>query len=373
MIKTATLCVILCLTTLTTVAQEKLSGQIYGGIFVPFNDFNQTDYDGYKPNLAMGMALGYQALPYIRVRGDLATGLLNGNGPVNYYETNVYEGSLGFDFNAIRLFAKDYTKIKFNLQAGIGIMMYTARLYNRGTGAKVIESPIRTQSPFSPNAILTYGANVSYALTPKLDVNLSYTNRWTDNVDWMDGQRSGSFSDTYGMANVGLIFYLKSDKDRSKVEIDKRDLDRMIASKDSLGEVAKKGEIATEQVEELQIANQEKVTKIQRLEAKVDTLIAKIEAETDTVAPGASRTPADAEAILANEQFRLIVASLPTEAMAQRWIDRSKLDKSEMVIAYIEEHNTYRVVYKSFKSFPAARKELLNIKSMVGDAWIVKF
>lgn len=373
MIRTITLCLLITATSLSISAQEKLSGQIYGGFLRPYNDFTQSDYVGYKRNFAVGIGMGYQMGSLMRLRLDIASGLLNGNDATRYYETNIYEGQVGVDFNVIKVFKKDYNGFKLNLQGGAGMMMYAARLYDRGTGDKVVESPVRGVRSFSPNAILTYGANVSFPITPKLDLNLGYTNRWTEDADWMDGQKSGDHTDTYGMMNVGFVFYLKSDKDRSKIEIDKKDLDRVIAEKDSLGQAAERGQKSLEKMAELEMETQEKQVKIRQLEAKVDTLMARIDSETDTIPKTPPRTPANADAILANEQYRVVVASLPTEAMAQRWIDRSKLDKTEMVIAYISDLNTYRVVYKSFDSFPAARKEMLSIKSVVKDAWVVKF
>ncbi len=373
MIRTLTLCVLIAATSTSLSAQEKLSGQIYGGFLRPYNDFTQSDYVGYKRNFAIGLGMGYQMGPLMRLRLDVASGLLNGNDATRYYETNIYEGQIGLDFNLVKVFNREYEGFKFNLQGGAGMMMYSARLYERASGAKVVESPVRGVRAFSPNAILTYGANISFPITPKLDINLGYTNRWTEDVDWMDGRKSGDHSDTYGMMNVGFVFYLKSDKDRSKIEIDKKDLDRVIAEKDSLGQAAERGQKSVERVAELEMETQEKQVRIRQLERKVDTLIAQIDAETDTVPPTAPRAPANADAILANEQFRVVVASLPTEAMAQRWIDRSRLDKSEMIIAYISDLNTYRVVYKSYDSYPAARKELLNIKGVVSDAWVVKF
>ena len=59
--------------------------------------------------------------------------------------------------------------------------------------------------------------------------------------------------------------------------------------------------------------------------------------------------------------------------MAQRWIDRSTLDKSEMVIAYIPDLNTHRVIYRSYDTFESARKEQQRIKIMIEDAWIIRF
>lgn len=375
MIRTTILTSFLVLITLSASAQEKLSAQVYGGMMFPYNDFTQKDYVGYKPNLALGMGVGYQLGPYFRLRGDLASGILNGNNVNNYYETNIYEGQLGVDINVIRFFNKDYEGIKLNIQGGVGMMWYYARLYDRATSAKLVESPVRGERTMSPNAILSYGANLSLPITPKLDFNLGFNNRFVEDADWMDAQKSGDYTDSYGMAQVGLTFYLKSDKDPTKIEIDKKRYDDILASRDSLSEKVEKSEANSERVAELEMMNEEKATRIQQLESTLDTIkeklasasVATVQRQTSTGAP------ADAEAILASEQYRIVVASLPTEVMAQRWISRSSLDKSQMVVAFIPDLNTYRVVYMSFDTFAAARKELLGVKAVVSDAWIAKF
>lgn len=373
MYRTLVLATLFTFTTLSLHGQEKLSGAIYGGVLFPHNDFNQTDYVGYKRNWAVGINMGYQVGSFIRLRGDINTGLLNGNNATNYYETDIYEASLGADFNLIKLFAPDYNMVKLNIQGGVGMMMYSARLYNRATSQKVVESPIRGVRTFSPNAIVVYGANLSFEITPKLDFTLGYTNRYTDAVDWMDGQKSGDHTDTYGMGQVGFTFYLKKDEDPTKIEIDKKRYNNLLATQDSLGKQLDQREVNQEKLAELEMANEEKSVKIRMLESEIDTLKKNLIAKVDTAITKPAPFAANASAVLAQEQYRVVVASLPTREMAQRWIDKSRLDKSEMVIAYIEDLNTYRVVYKSFDTYPAARKELLSIKPTVSDAWVVKF
>ncbi len=369
MFKTLTLASLMLVMAVSASGQEKLSGQIYGGLLTPYNDFNQSDYVGYKRNLALGLGIGYQLSPYFRLRGDLATGLLNGNNAVNYYETDIYEGQLGVDIN------KEYDGVKINLQGGIGMMMYYARLYDRASSAKVVESPIRGVRSFSPNAIATYGLNIGLPITQKLDFNIGYTNRYVEDVDWMDGQKSGDYSDSYGLIQAGLVFYLKKEKDPSKIELDKKRYNEILASRDSISRALEQEQENGEKLAELEMSNQEKAVKIAQLESQIDTIKINLsKAEVATVKDTKPKfVAADAKTILSDEKYRIVVASLPTEAMAQRWISKSSLDKSEMVVAYIPELNTYRVVYRSYDTFPSARKELLNVKPEVSDAWIAKF
>lgn len=350
-------------------AQEKLSGHLYTGWLVPQNDFTNADYEGNKPNLAVGVGMGYQIAPLLALRGDILAGQMDGNNSGYYYETNLYEAKLGLDFNVIKLFNKNYERIKLNAHVAPGLAFYSARMYDENTRQKLVESPIPGEKSLSPNFILAYGGSVGIALSPKLDLNIGYANRFVDEVEWMDANQSGDHSDYYGMIQAGFTYYLKTDP--SKVEVDKKayaDLNKKVAN---LEQDAKENQENGERIAVLEMENQEKAQRIEELEAELDS--AKTNYSTISTAPAATGTPADADAILAEPQHRIIIASLPTNAMAQRYIERSNLDKSGMVVAYIENLNTYRVVYKSFPSYEAARKELLNIKGSIPDAWIVKF
>ncbi len=353
-------------------AQEKLSGHIYTGWIVPQNDFTSADHDGNKPNLSVGVGMAYQIAPSLALRGDLMAGMLDGSNGLSYYETNLYEAKLGLDFNVIKLFNKEYEKIKLNAHVAPGLMFYSSRLYDINTRLKLVESPVAGEKALSPNFILAYGGSIGIAITPKLDLNLGYSNRFVDEVEWMDARKSGDHSDFYGMAQVGFTYYLKTDP--SKVEVDKKtyaDLNKKAAD---LEKTVSENEGNAERIAELEMANQEKAMLIKKLEAELDSAKANLNTATVNTSTSAdTKGPANAEAILSQPQYRIVVASLPNQTMAQRWIDRSTLDQSEMVIAYIEDLNTYRVVYKSYQTFAAARKEMLNIKGAIPDAWIVKF
>lgn len=357
-------------------SQEKLSGHIYGGWIFPQNDFTEADYDGNKPNLAVGVGMGYQIAPALTIRGDVMAGQMDGNHALYFYETSLYEMKLGLDFNVIKLFNRDYEKIKLNVHTAPGLMFYSARRYDINTRVKLTESPLPNEKALSPNFILAYGGSIGIALSKTLDLNIGYANRYVDDAEWMDANSSGDYTDYYGMATLGFTYYLKSDKDPTKVEVDKKayaDLNKKVANLESeVGEMENQGE----RIAELEMSNQEKAMRIKQLEEELDSAKTNYTTDMATTTSGnatnAGGTP-DAEAILATPQYRIIVASLPTRAMAQRWIDRSTIDKSEMIVAYIEDLNTYRVIYKSFPTFAAARKEMLSIKSTIPDAWVVEF
>ncbi len=354
-------------------AQDKFSGHIYGAYFLPQNDFTKSDYVGYKRNLGLGIGIGRQVGNAFRLRLDAATGIMNGNNNVNYYETTLYEGQLGVDINILKLINKNYDGIKLNAQTGVGMMMYYARLYDRVSGAKVVESPVRDVRSFSPNAIFTYGLNIGVPITDKLDFNFGVTNRVVDNVDWMDGQKSGDHSDKYGMIQVGLVYYLKNDRTPGTTEVDTNRYKYLVAAHDTLKVVKVREEQVEQELATAVIDNQEKASRIIVLERRIDSIQSGLIANVDTSIVVPPAAGADADALLATQMYRVVVCSMPSKQLAQRWIDKTNLDKSEMIIAYIPELDTYRVVYKSFATYPAARKELLKIKSEVRDAWVVQF
>ncbi len=353
----------------TLQAQESLSGHLNTGLVVPFNDFTNNDFRGVKPNLLISAGLGYAlSVPNLRLRGDVTAAILNGSNNSSFYETTFYEGLVSLQYNLVPLF-NESSDFRFYLTGGAGVTAYYAKLYDIRTRTLRGESPIPSESSFSLNPVVAAGFEMGYAVTPNLEINLGFTERLMLFNDFMDAFESGSSDDLYGNATVGLTFYLKKQKDKSKVELDKNKYNQLISTIDSLEQANNR--VDTEKVARLEMESQEKELKIQMLQNKLDSMRAKV-VKIDTDQPATQPKP-DAQALLAESKYRIIVASLPSRTMAQRWIDRSSLDKSEMFIVYVDDLNTYRVVYKSFDTFQAARKEQGQVKSIVADAWIKKF
>lgn len=376
------------LCSLNAFSQENLSANIYTGWLFPYNDFTETDYIGYKPNLAVGAGMGYEIFPDVRLRGDLLYGSMNGNNSINYYETTIFEPQLGVDLNVIGLLTDEFDAVKLNLQGGTGIMLYSSRLYDRETGMKVVESPVRDQKSLSPNSFLSYGVNVSVKLSHKLDLNLGMTNRYVFDAEYIDAQQSGDYTDHYGLAQIGFIYYLKSDRKPNTVEVDQNRYSQLSREAESVKDVEQELEDSRETIATLEMEQQEQSIRIRKLQEELDSAKAgrSTGSMTTGTGTGTARTNTvttnegakqysspKAEEVLSRRQFRIIVASLPTRQMAERWIEKSSLEKDEMVVAYIENLDTYRVIYRSFDSYEAARKEHQKIKSSIADAWIIKF
>lgn len=352
-------------------AQEKLSGHLNLGYLVPFTDLSNSDYSGYDPNLAVSAGLGYMVYENLRLRGDLLIGNMNGDNGIAFYQTTLIEPKLALEYNLATLLS-DNPKYRFNVLGGAGIALIQARSFDFNTRALIAESPIPQETFMSPNGFISGGLNFGYAVTPKLEVNLGYEHRLIFDQEYIDATKSGDFSDVYGGISLGLVFYFGESKKPGTVEIEQNKYRKMQQRMDSLEIVASEGNQI--KVARLEMKSKEQELELARMKARVDSLRATgntVNVATDN-SKGVEIKP-NQKAILGAPQFRIIVASLPSQAQGQRWIDRSNLNKQEMVVAYVQDINTYRVVYKSFDTLDAAKKELQNIKTTIPDAWIIKF
>lgn len=70
-------------------------------------------------------------------------------------------------------------------------------------------------------------------------------------------------------------------------------------------------------------------------------------------------------------QWRVVVSSMPSQELADRFISRYNLSNARVV--YVERLDTYRVVYESFSELSDAQVEFKLIRSDFPDAWLVYF
>lgn len=357
----------LCITAFSAKGQKDLSVHLNTGLHVPFNDFSDNSFQGVKPNLFVSAGLGYYMFENLWLRADLSAGVLNGNNEVSFYETTLYETGLSAEYNILPYLGKK-SKYQIRINAGAGLTSYYTKLYDLTTRDLITESPAPASSSLSINPYFAGGFSVNYPLTTNLAASVGYNQKLMLFNDFMDGFESGASNDFYGTLNVGIVVTFKDVKDKSKVEIDKKKYKKLISTIDSLDIAAKQGN--PEKMARMEMESQEKDLKIRSLEMVVDSL------KTNVVTVGTdkpkSARQADAEAILATSQYRIIVGSMPTRELATRFISRSSLDQSEMVVIYVDDIDTYRIIYKSFNTLAAAKKELPAARSVVSDAWIIK-
>jgi len=373
------------LATLSLNAQNKFSANIEFGLGIPFVELNQNTYPGYKPNLGINAGIGYQFDKASRLRGDIMAGQFNGNNATSYFQANSYEGSLSYEYNLLHIFGPVSNNFKLNARIGIGAGMMNSYLYDINTRDRLVEVPNAGVSgdAFSVQTFILGGANAGIPINKKMDINIGYAHRLLFFQPWVDAYDPNSF-DTYGYVTAGVTFYLKSDKDESKIEVDPKKFQALQMKADSSDAFAAQANRNNEKVARLEMSNQEKDMQLEMMRSELDSIKANPVVVTKEVKPGkgermvvreagSDQAAGTGNADLGPVRYRVVVVSSPSQAGAQRFIDRCKLDKSEMMIAYIEKLDTYRVIYKSSESLDSAKKSAEEARQYYSDAWIAKF
>ena len=370
-------------------AQNKFSANVEIGLGIPFVDLDQNNYTGYKPNLGINAGIGYQFDKASRLRADAMAGQFNGNNDLFFFQSQSYEGSLSYEYNLLNIFGAVSTNFKLNGRAGIGAGIMNSNLYDITTRERVTEVPDpRDGSSFSLQTFVLAGLNAGIPLNKKMDLNIGYAHRILFFQPWVDAYdppTSNSF-DTYGYVTAGLTYYLRSDKDPSKIEVDPKRYEALQLKADSSDAFAARLNRTTEKVARLEMSNQEKDMQMEMMRTEIDSMKANPVVVTKEVRPGkgenlvvrGSERNMDEGTALGDDElgparYRVIVVSSPTRAGAQRFMNRTKLDTDDMMIAYIERLDTYRVIYKSTENIEGARKARSEARKYYSDAWITKF
>lgn len=370
-------------------AQNKFSANVEFGLGIPFVDLTQNNYTGYKPNLGVNAGIGYQFDKASRLRADVMAGQFNGNNANFFFQSQSYEGSLSYEYNLLNIFGAVSTNFKLNGRAGIGAGIMNSNLYDINTRERIAEVPNpNVGNSFSVQTFVLAGLNAGIPLNSKMDLNIGYAHRILFFQPWVDAYdppSSASF-DTYGYVTAGLTYYLKSDKDPTKIEVDPKKYEALKLKADSSDAFASRLNRTTEKVARLEMSNQEKDMQMEMMRTEMDSMKANPVVVTKEVRPGrgenivvkGSEGSVDEGTAMGDDdlgpvRYRVIVVSSPTRAGAQRFINRTKLDTDDMMIAYIERLDTYRVIYKSSDSIEAARKARNEARKYYSDAWITKF
>ena len=370
-------------------AQNKFSANVEFGLGIPFVDLNQNNYTGYKPNLGVNAGIGYQFDKASRLRADVMAGQFNGNNAAFFFQSQSYEGSLSYEYNLLNMFGSVSSNFKLNGRAGIGAGIMNSNLYDINTRERLAEIPNANEgNSFSVQTFILVGLNAGIPLNKKMDLNIGYAHRVLFFQPWVDAYNPPSSAgfDTYGYVTAGLTYYLKSDKDPSKIEVDPKKYEALQLKADSSDAFANRLNRTTEKVARLEMSNQEKDMQMEMMRTEIDSMKANPVVVTKEVRPGRGENMVvkgregnvdEGEAMGDDElgpvRYRVIVVSSPSRAGAQRFINRTKLDTDDMMIAYIERLDTYRVIYKSSASIEAARKARAEARKYYSDAWITKF
>lgn len=362
-------------TTLTCYAQDKVTGHLNLGYVTPFTDLTAIDYAQYRPNLVVDGGISYEAWDVFRVRGNLMAGIINADNGTSYFESTIIEPSANVDLDVFKWFNWD-SKVRLYASAGLGMLFYSSKRFNLATGALENQSPPQgDDGGYSPNGVGMGGGNIEIPITPKIGLTAGYNLRMPLGNDVIDASAQGAGNDFYGVGALGLTFDLKHVVPEGKTEVDAEKYQNLQSKVGELEDKNEKLMSDQEKVARLEMSNQEKDLKIAQLESRLDSLknrtadmkVVKKSSSTDDSEEGSDYTS------LGKPAYRLVVASLPSKEAAKNWIERGSLKSEEMKIAYIEKLDTYRVVYKSFETIAAAKKELQDVKMAIEDAWIAKF
>jgi len=356
--------------------QEKFAGHLNVGYLTPLMDLSDNNLDRLKPNLAVDLGLSYQIYPLLRLRGNLAAGIMNADNGTSFFETNILEPSASLDLDVLQLF-KAKSQLKLYGTAGVGMLFYSGRVFNISSNALESQSPPPSdQKGLSPTGIGIGGFSLEYPLNDRLSLAGGYTLRIPLLNDWLDGTEQGQGDDYYGMATLGLVFKMGHSIPKGSVAVEESKYEALNQKVQSLQKKNSQLQDQQENLAQLEMAAQEKDLKIAQLKAQNDSLELALNS-VDVVKERSTTTDNTTGSSLREDYgepaYRIIVMSMPSEALAQKWIDRAKIESDEMFIAYNEKVNTYRVVYKSFATYEAAKKELQGVKMAVPDAWIIKF
>lgn len=341
--------------------QEKLALTAGIGHAHLFGDITANEQQNNRLNAAAFADLQYDLNKYLSVRARLRTGMMDGQEFGLYYETTFIEPALYLDFNILPLFGKE-SKYRAVIGAGAGWGLLYSKLTNTLTDA--VKSVPSNNKAFSNSPSLNITGMVSVPIVRKVDLRAGYDLGMQVGNDYYDGHKSGNSNDFTGFAWVGLSFSLRDELKKGEMKVQKSRYDELN------NQVAEAKEQAQMEKAKADMRVKEKDLQIAALRNELDSLRANAAKVAEAPAPEEGVRAEDA---LKEESWRIIIGSYPSRALAQQFIDRTSLDKSGMFIAHIESLNTYRVVYKSYPSQNAAQKDLPEARSVVADAWIVKF
>lgn len=344
--------------------QEKLSVHTNLAYLWPLTDNNGNDHDFNRFNIGLDLGIGYQYNERLVIRGAWLMGIMDGYN-VYYSQTFISEPGIFADYNILPWF-KEGSKAKLNVTGGLGFMFFYANAYDRpGPDRQLILAHPADGAAFSKAATVTAGGQFQYPVTDNISLQLQTTLKYLYANDYLDAFENGAGTDFIATVELGAVFQLGKSVGKDEMLIKKSNYDALAQSEKS----------TKEEMDELrsrhQMDMQEKNLRISGLQTEVDSLRAEknkrvlpVEVKNEVVT-----APVDVDAPM----WRVIIGSFPSQARAQQFVDRVSLDRSEMQILYIEEINTYRVVYKSFDNVNAAMKAKGEARTVISDAWVVKF
>jgi len=341
---------------------EKLYINASLSYLIPFTDITGSDGPFNKFNHGLDFGVGYKFDEVLGLRGSWMIGRLDGYDGYRYSQSFITEPGVYLDYDLFEKF-KPGNKWKGVATFGLSWLMSSAEI--------ILEDPQRLGdiSPrskgYSNAPTATFGGMIYAPVSDRTFVTLGGSLKYLAFNDFLDAFENGSGSDWLGSIQVGVSIDLGRTAKSGE---------RLV--KDSEYQTIKNSEaIAKKELEDQMIEFEKDLRAKDMLARQLQNDIDSLKAEMNKrVLPAATAPKAEvSSSVSAEPRWRVVVGSFPNQALAQKYIDNLKVDKSEMQVLFVEDVNTYRVVYKSFDTQNAALKARSEIRTAIKDAWVVKF
>lgn len=334
--------------------------------------YGDSDFDHPTKTLSpgVGMTIQYGITDYLRAYGDLTFGSANGGNEFFYYENQHLQGLTGLQLDAVKAFGGDS---KLGIYGDIGFGWNFGQSESREVSTGRLRR-VPAQGAFTNAPVLAGGGGISYSISNQVDLYGGYRTAWLYDNDWADGFQSGDYSDWLGQISIGVRFAI--DGHDKKVKIDQSEYNELVNARkqaeserdEAIADLESARNQYDAQIEDmynvLSIMNnnidslKQKITVLKQSDRGESTF--DVQNEDGTVTPGANL-------------WRIVIGSFPNAESARAFAGRAVAGEGEYEVVFIEDLETYRVVYKSYSSLSLAREDLTEVREQVPDAWIIKF
>ncbi|MBI1315571.1 hypothetical protein GC167_01755 [bacterium] len=343
---------------------DRIYVNVSGLYLLPFTDVYESNFEQNRLDMGLEIGLGYRFSEVLSLRGGYMVGNMDGDIGKKYSETQLNELNLNADIDLFQLFNSN-ARWRGVAEIGVGWLWYNSRRYFIAEDPYFLQSYVPNDGRHSQNATIRAGGTIYAPLNERIELMVGAGIRLPLGADYLDAMAAEDDDDMYGAIQLGLSFTLGRTVRPDESVVKTNDYDVLKEDKSALEqEIAR---VTAEKDKEL--ADQKaRLAMAQRQLDSARTALSKREIEIEELKASKVITATDS-----GKRWRVVVGSFPSQAMAQRFIDRVNLEKDEMIILFVEDLDTYRVVYKSFDSMSAALKARQKARTVISDAWVIEF
>ncbi|MCC5915953.1 MAG: SPOR domain-containing protein [Cryomorphaceae bacterium] len=338
-----------------------------GNIFMTNTTHTSRQFFSYKPSIGAQGYLQYHFNDFFSLKGVAFGAFSNGAETPNFnYEGFYGSGDIRISLNLMHLIKKDMTKYRLEAELGGGGMVFTSYLMQRTGNPEPIVNRRVPQNRGSVAFASTYSLALRYQQEVYdgiyFNVGFQYTGT---SSPWLDAT-VGEGNNGFFLPFIGASFSLKRMPKANEINVDRRTYNRLSQDVDRLEQEKNQFD---QKIEMTKDESRAVIASLQQelKDAMLERDSAKALADKYKTEGGARDTDASAEL------WRVVVGSFPNKGLTDRFMARTRLDKSEMEVVYNETLKTYRVIYKSSASLEEARKFRDAARQEVSDAWIIRF